>query len=267
MDQNCYSYFSKASSDNELIDHEKCSDNIAADRMGDALCLRTNCHELTLHPWIKAEELGVVDVLEETVNEILSCPRSTATVNQYVRLFQNMEAVGAFPEEVSSCKKTFYVKRAAYKFGMAECGLKLVKQAAAAIVAGEERKWRRTVRKIKNTLLLIEEHPNPEKIVPGTSLFQNNSLVKKHHESKRKNAKYLPTDWRERICSAFSDASANKPAAIMIALTGARVSELAKSVTIILRGHYLLFGIKGSKQHGGKYGQELREITVCVDTP
>lgn len=194
---------------------------------------------------------------------------SPATLQQYIGAMDLLRQNEQWPEEYAQSKKGFYFYRAA----MIACTLSSIHDELTIIDRLQKKTdpaWVAKAKALSRQLGILKRYPpDQKKLHLGASILGKWQATGKapRSNSKRPGLGGLPQNWCSCFWKSFpEDSSYRLPLAILIS-TGCRPSELVKGVRVERdESGDLLFCIQGSKTHGGKYGQQYRQITIAADS-
>jgi integrase len=230
--------------------------------------------QIAIHEDRTAEFLLVRSVRESV--QSISRNISESTRVDYLSKYRRMLRNGYLPEQAGT-KRSFYAYRAALLFGASLDAQKLLRTRDKAEYKSEA--WAAAVSELKRIATLFERYPpDPQRkhYATGSTSFtwaavrkEFSTNLRRQGLSKKKVLSQLRKEqgWRERLIENVTEK--HRDSIAVIALTGARPSELARGVSIeIVKNErdeiFLSFRIMGSKVVANA-GQLERTIYVRAD--
>ena len=202
---------------------------------------------------------------------------SQKSQKQYQSGFTRMQGASLTPEKIANTANGFYFYRAALVHHHASQVRSILNAADVAARSKMEGQWISQVAQLQehiDTLKKYRPDPNGEHLARG--LVGNWAVEAEKRQraggkisahSKRVRLRGLPTDWRAQMFGGLGTKSKYQAPLAVLSATGARPAELELGVKVALATDgQLVFTIQGVKTHGGKYGQEVRILTVRPET-
>ena len=174
---------------------------------------------------------------------------------------------GTRPEDTTRSLNTYHTERAAFVWGKARDAHRILKDMGEALSHDDKRSWLKGVKALNSIRSDLDRYPpfsENDNTLSGTCYFVQDACQKPHHESKRKNARHLPLNWRGFIWKNLTNRTRNKAAVAVLMLVAPRPAELEYGVTVSTYGKALIVGIEGAKFIEGKRGQKIRGIRIKV---
>ena len=219
------------------------------------------------------ESVKQARLLIQGVNAQLS-PKSE---KQYQAGFVRMQDAGLTPEKIANTANSFYFYRAALVHHHASQIRTILNAADVAARSKMDGQWISQVAKLQEHIDALRQYkPDPKGQHLARGLVGNWAVEAEKRQraggkisahSKRVRLRGLPPDWRAQMFKGLGTKSKYQAPLAVLSATGARPAELELGVQVALAADgQLVFTIQGVKTHGGKYGQEVRVLTVRPET-
>lgn len=192
-----------------------------------------------------------------------------ATMQQYSAAMLRLRKNKRMPEDYAQTKRGYYFYRAAL--------------VAHALSVMQNRLF---------TINRLQKKNDPEWIAASCTLLKQLKILKRYppdqekthleaevkgrwdasgktprSNAKRRGIGMLPANWRTVFWKSFPEKSPHRLSLAILSITGCRPSELTKGVQIKIDAlGNLHITIQGSKIHGGKYGQKVRQLSIHAKT-
>jgi integrase len=188
-----------------------------------------------------------------------------------------MQGAGMTPEKIANTANGFYFYRAALVHHHASQIRSILNAADVAARSKLEDQWINQVTQLQEHVDALKKYrpdPNGEHLARGLvgdwaveAEKRQRAGEKITTHSKRVRLRGLTTNWREQMFEGLGVKSKYRAPLAVLSATGARPAELELGVQVALATDgQLIFTIHGVKTHGGKYGQEVRVLTVRPET-
>ena len=203
-----------------------------------------------------------------------------ATKEDYIKKYERMLRTGFLPEN-SLSRNGFYAYRAALLYGSAQDALQALRARDKAEYGSDS--WKEAMRELERFESIFSRYPpDPERrhhlvgspSFTWKSIAQNNvsdrTNQRVRHSKKRVLTQLRRIDhWREKLFESMSNQY--KESMAVVALTGARPSEVSQGITVYMDQdpsgeNFLSFTIKGTKLTK-KNGQPVRTLRVRIEGP
>ncbi|XVO22225.1 MAG: hypothetical protein HEQ15_06820 [Betaproteobacteria bacterium] len=203
---------------------------------------------------------------------VMANPRSEKTQQQYQAAVARLEANSLTPESATNTAAGFYFYRAAWAYVHAKRVADLLTEADRKAKSHDDAGWRECVQAISAASAQLEKYkPDPDLKrrdagIPGDWAIEVERRVARGEtavkaNSKRKALRGLEANWQDQILAVAGHRY--KDTVAVLALSGARPSEFESGIRVKKStSGQVVIEIRGSKTHGGKFGQDLRTLTV-----
>lgn len=210
------------------------------------------------------------NLLLRGVNESLS----PGSARQYQAAFHRMQAAGHVPENIANTKSGFYYYRAAWVHHHATAVRALIANVNNCLAGGGKADALIELDALPALLESLQRYrPDPygRHLLWGHAGRWTQEAKKRQRagieivkHSKRPRLRGLPADWRSQMFHGLSSQSTQHAALAILSITGARPAEFQLGIDVTLQESGALeITIQGVKTHGGKYGQQVRVLTVA----
>ena len=180
-------------------------------------------------------------------------------------------------EKIANTANGFYFYRAALVYHHASEVRSILNAADVAARSKMEGQWISQVAQLQEHIDALKKYrPDPDGQHLARGLVGNWAVEAEKRQraggkisvhSKRVRLRGLQADWRAQMFGGLGIKSKYQAPLAVLSATGARPAELELGVQVALAPDgQLVFTIQGVKTHGGKYGQEIRILTVRPET-
>lgn len=200
--------------------------------------------------------------IRNTAKAVLDRKRSEATIAQYRRVWRMLGGQHwlDYAEARNLSRRSAYRYKAAWQWGAAERCLDLLRQADRASRDGDKaaaKEARQEAERLAGHLQAEGDYDRQNRLREGHQAAYQGTHPRK---GKRGTLKKLPDRWQMRIIEAAEER--DRPAVLVMALSGVRPAEMAKGVHVEIVGDQAVrFSVEGAKTTQG-YSQEWRQFTI-----